>query len=73
MLYPEHCVYICIYINEGMKNEKGKEILSQSTQRNRNEMVENEVHTAEASFGVEPHKLKTSSEASPLRGEFVFR
>ena len=56
-----------------MKNEKGKEILNQSTQRHRNEMVENEVHTAEASFGVEPHKLRTSSEASPLRGEFVFR
>lgn len=56
-----------------MKNEKGKEILSQSTQRNRNEMVENEVHAAEASFGVEPHKLRTFLAASPLYGEFVFR
>lgn len=37
----------------------GKEIVSQSTQ-NRNEMVENEVHTAEASFRVEPHKRRTS-------------
>ena len=56
-----------------MKNEKGKEMLSQNTERNGNEMVEKEVHTAEASFRVEPHKLRASSVASPLHGEFVFK